>query len=287
MIPSKWYIETDDSILRRVEDLKRRVKDTVAECYPDMIQEMIKGDDYNSLIRYAEAFRYRKEFTDNYVDKTGTGIDVRDVHDLIAYMSLNSEASIPVSMYHEQAVSYIQAQCDLARLLYQVCVDQHEEMYEMWYSHIVVSQEELFDNLRLISAYLDTPQMNEIRVFCTSSHEMKAVKPREIFATLSVAEQLEIVRGEWRKVNMLTRSTLYPVFLFMVYRTQVNMTREVCMRHPYLLVARNYIEELALLIVSSTKSEQVVRRMVEGYHTSFDIDPKLLINACLQRLITS
>lgn len=269
------------------ENLKRRVNDTDSSCYPDAIRDMIVSRDYQSLARFADAFRDRKEFTNNYVDNTGTDIHIRDVYDLFAYMSLNSNMELPDELTYEQAVAYIRSQSeetDVRELIFQVCNDQKEELFEAWSNRIRLEYDDFKEQLVMISKYLSQPIMNECIMFCTSTHDMRGVKPREIFSMLSVTEQMEIVKGEWKKVNILVRSTLYPVFLYMVYQENMNPTREVCVRHPYLMAVREYIDELAMHIVTYTASEKVIKNIVDGYQLRFNINSTTLYEHCYRKL---
>lgn len=294
------YTEEDESVLSKMEDFKRRVNDTDPSIFPTMIQEMIEKKEYHELARFGEAFKSRSTFSDTYEARLPRDIRVRDNYDLIVYMSLCSDLIAPSHITYESSIRYIREQIEkkalmvaeqscivheqVDDLLMEVCIDEKEEMYENYIGYSNILYDEFGENMILLNKYVSRSELHELRIFVDSKHEIKGLKPYDLFRKLPSEEQVEIIRGKWDKANLFSRSPLYSVFLSMIYTKDVNPPHEICIRHPFLMVSYKYLDDLSSNIVAYTKNETVVRRIVNTYADNFGIDDSKLVTDCLNKL---
>lgn len=287
------------SLSQEWDDLKRRCKDLQVEHYPDVIQEYIANQDYDELIRFTEAFSYRRKYSRSYVNNTGTNIYVRDFTDLYAYMVINcTELDEIESAAYESAKKFIDTQLaeeedsqgtledfeDPCELVLQLCISEKDELFDRYQSYYEVIYDDMLDDIRSIKQFVSNSLINEMQAFVTKDHELKGIAPYEIFKSLSPEEQLELANDKWRDVNLYRRSPLYPVFLVMYFPKESNISRDVALRHPYLMAKCMYIDELSMSIAHYTNSEEVLRETVRKYCEVFALDETQLVTEALNKM---
>jgi len=173
---------------------------------------------------------------------------------------------------------------EMRTLIFECCQDQKCEMFEEILGYVNIVTEDLYTELELMNEYLKDQRVYDLRIFCDNKHEIKMVKPYDLFITLTPDERMEIVSGEWKNVNLYNRSPFYTAFLVMMYPMEVVTSKEICIRHPFLMISRGYIDELAISIVSFSRSETVIRRIVSSYAENFRLDEGNFVVSCLNKL---
>lgn len=331
----RWQVADNEKIQSKFADFLRRVEELELEHYPNMIQRMVKEEDYDNLVRFGDAFKSRSDFSQNYQNVTGTNIHVRDHYDLYAYMYVNSGLSDPMNIAMKYSVDYIKRQVEgsltksrgtqtssgnsttvstmtdteaildcqpdtliiqdsgmeeqdeateIRNLIFECCQDQKHEMFEDILGYINIVTDDLYAEIELMRHYLSDQRIHDLRLFCDNKHELKMIKPYNLFITLTPDERMEIISGVWKSTNLYNRSPFYVAFLIMMYSMEVITSKEICIRHPFLMVNRGYMDELAISIVSFSRSETVIRRIVASYAENFRLDEANLIVLCLNKL---